>query len=413
MSLWLPLARTIFCCISVDAHSQHSLPILVPCVRYFPHIPAKLRRFAVRVPFLMQILLPPLIWFPSSNTRVFVAAALTALQVILKSSAECDNLGLCTIIIIFSLLDDQLLGVQPTDIPEVLGFTEVMLMSIGILHALASVVPLLRCTNDKWATPQPCRTLHSFIPSGWRICNKYGHIRSISNFKHKILIEVSTDGDKWYRCEFRYSQSSTIPSSMFQMLLCYWSRAEWHLWRIPLQISLSSTDQPPAWFGRFLNELLQGNPNITRMIQPDSGMTKPIEFIRASICEFKIAPLGMDRMRDAMRPIRMLCTLAKDRPVADQSGWIYTGLYGWEPLPIAAWTPTQVGYTLALCAEALRASGGKAASPVACLRGEMRASGVPPREISQAIRVHATKSEDELRQRAMETSTIKAIQLKC
>jgi hypothetical protein len=114
---------------------------------------------------------------------------------------------------------------------------------------------------------------------------KFGHM---TKFRHEIQIEASLDGVDWREYQWRYKPSLVTKRPPFWPfhLPCI----DWRCWFLPLEHSRGS--EPPLWFMRIEQRLLECEPSVLDLFQsvPFDGVTTPRpQFIRAVLYDYRFA----------------------------------------------------------------------------------------------------------------------------
>lgn len=117
----------------------------------------------------------------------------------------------------------------------------------------------------------------------WHLVNAYGAFGSMTQMRRELIIEgtLSTDPatDNWHAYEFKGK-----PGDVFRkapQVAPYHLRLDWMMWFL----ALGSWRQ--AWFSAFLEKILDGDPQIRRLLRTDSFDGQAPELIRVRVFEYR------------------------------------------------------------------------------------------------------------------------------
>ncbi len=108
----------------------------------------------------------------------------------------------------------------------------------------------------------------------FRIVNTYGLFAVMTTSREEIVIEGSEDGVTWREYEFRYK-----PGNVWQRPVWvepYQPRLDWQMWFAAL-----GTYRENPWMVRLMERLLEGEPEVTRLLKNNPFPGRPPKYVRA------------------------------------------------------------------------------------------------------------------------------------
>jgi hypothetical protein len=128
----------------------------------------------------------------------------------------------------------------------------------------------------------------SFEP--FHIVNTYGAFGSVSQVRHEIVIEGTSDpvpneSATWKEYEFPCKPGDPMRRPC---LLTPWHyRLDWQMWFA----AMSSYEEEP-WFVELVAKMLRGDYTIDQLLAKNPFPDAPPRFVRARLYEYHLAPLG-------------------------------------------------------------------------------------------------------------------------
>lgn len=122
----------------------------------------------------------------------------------------------------------------------------------------------------------PNRTFQRFIRPflSLHIVNRYGIFAVMTTKRYEIVVEGSNDGDNWeeYLCKYKPSELNRRPRRVSP----YQPRLDWQMWFLPF------TDYNfEPWFQNFLYRLLEGSPEVLKLLRHNPFPDTPPKYVRA------------------------------------------------------------------------------------------------------------------------------------
>jgi hypothetical protein len=137
--------------------------------------------------------------------------------------------------------------------------------------------------------PRPLMGLYTWS-SPFRSINNYGLFAVMTTNRPEIVVEGSADGQTWLAYEFKWKPGDLRRRPTF--VEPHQPRLDWQMWFAALG---SYQDNP--WFMNFCSRLLQGSPEVTRLLQTNPFSNAPPQYVRALVYDYKFTD-NATRVRD-------------------------------------------------------------------------------------------------------------------
>lgn len=124
------------------------------------------------------------------------------------------------------------------------------------------------------------RLLSWFSP--FHLVNRYGLFAIMTKKRIEIIIEGSDDGEIWkeYLCWFKPSELNRRPRRISPIQ----PRLDWQMWFLPFEDFDSA-----SWFRLFLAHLLQGTPEVLKLLRYNPFPTHPPKFVRTQMYDYRFS----------------------------------------------------------------------------------------------------------------------------
>ncbi|WP_240359815.1 lipase maturation factor family protein [Pyxidicoccus trucidator] len=115
-----------------------------------------------------------------------------------------------------------------------------------------------------------------------RSVNSYGLFSVMTVERPEILVEGSEDGEHWKEYSFRYKVGD--PERPPRLVAPHQPRLDWQMW-------FAALGAPTSWFIAFLGRLLEGSPEVLRLLEGNPFPDEPPRMVRAVLYDYKMADL--------------------------------------------------------------------------------------------------------------------------
>lgn len=270
---------------NLSALSYHFLtqPLPTPLAWDAAKLPPALLKFATGGMFFIELVLPFLIFAPR-RLRFCAAFGILLLQACILITGNYNWFNLQTMLLCLPLFDDaalrtilprRLAELQPkprTPQPAV----RIVVNALALLIVFCSLVrmdqrfggspPALAQAVDGWFSPL-------------QMTSAYGLFSIMTTKRHEIVIEGSYDGVEWREYEFRYKPGDVMRPALWN--IPHQPRLDWQMW-------FAALDDPSRlpWFSRFLERLLENEPNVTALLARNPFAYKPPVYLRAQYYDY-------------------------------------------------------------------------------------------------------------------------------
>ncbi len=256
---------------------------------YYVHLlPDTFQTASAVVMFAIELLVPFLIFGPRP-ARLFAAAAISFLQLAIAATGNYGFFNLLALALCILLLDDAALSKilprwitapgesasepvgQRRGLRTVFAAASIffVLVSIAEMRFWRRDLPLL--VEDLLALLQPFRSI-----------NTYGLFAVMTTTRPEILVEGSGDGRAWRGYEFKWKPGS--PETPPRFVAPHQPRLDWQMWFA----ALGSCQRNP-WFIRFQERLLQGTPEVLRLLESNPFPSSPPRYIRSTKYNYRFS----------------------------------------------------------------------------------------------------------------------------
>ena len=259
-------------------------PLPTPFAWYMYQLPEWFQRASVGFVFLVELVVPFLIFAPR-RVRLFAASAMVALQVLILLSGNYAFFNLLTIGFCLFLLDDALFRrILPKVLswPSAATYEKSRAWSRAVCRAFAALAlfvggfQVARPFGLRWSLADA--TIQSVSP--FQVINSYGLFAVMTTTRPEIVIEGSNDGVTWLPYEFKYKPGDL--SRRPAWVAPHQPRLDWQMWFAAL-----GDYQSDPWIVRFLVRLLQGSPEVLRLLARNPFPDTPPHYIRAMLYQYR------------------------------------------------------------------------------------------------------------------------------
>jgi hypothetical protein len=262
---------------------------------YAHHLPASVQVASAAVMFLIELLLPCLIWLPAPWGRLPLAG-FVVFQILIAATGNYAFFNVLTIALCLFLADPDLLPRRwrPTAAP---GETQTSLFGPwprAVLAPFVGVVALVSAAEFTEATlgvglpwPSPVIGLARAI-SPLRSVNSYGLFAVMTTTRPEIVVEGSNDGETWRAYEFRYKPGDVRRRPEF--VAPHQPRLDWQMWFA----ALGGCDQSP-WLRPLFQRLREGSPSVLGLLGSNPFPDRPPRYVRALLYDYHFAALATHR----------------------------------------------------------------------------------------------------------------------
>jgi hypothetical protein len=278
------------------AHHFESQPLPVVLSWYAHHLPDWFLRVSCFLMFVIEIVVPFLIFAPR-RLRAFAVFPLTALMLLIGITGNYNFFNLLAVALCVLLLDDAvwprrlreaLMREPPPERPPHRGrWSPWITVPLAVIIVALNIPPLIVTLNGKVA-PSALRPLAAGIENGTRLiaplrlANSYGLFRVMTTRRLEILIEGSDDGETWLPIEFQWKPGDVSRHPGWAQP--HQPRLDWQMWFASLSVEQGRL---PRWILSLRTHLLEGTPEVLALLGPNPFPESPPQWIRVSLSQYR------------------------------------------------------------------------------------------------------------------------------
>ncbi len=256
---------------ALEVHYE-TQPLPTPLAWYAHQLPQAFQRLCVVWTFVVELVLPWLIFAPW-RLRLLAAAGIVSLELGIALTGNYNFFNLLTIALAVFLIDDARLGTRQPPARRPRSATRRALVA-----AAATLVLLLNAYHlaRPFAAAHLPSALHTAadVVAPLRLVNGYGLFAVMTTERPEIEVQGSLDGRHWRSYAFRYKPGD--PRRAPRWNVPHQPRLDWQMWFA----ALSSAAHTP-WFGNFLVRLLQAEPAVLDLLAHDPFAGRRPRYVRA------------------------------------------------------------------------------------------------------------------------------------
>jgi predicted DCC family thiol-disulfide oxidoreductase YuxK len=268
--------------------------------------PEWFKHFSVAFCLVVEVIVPFFIWAPR-RPRLMAAGLMIFLQIIIALTGNYCFFNLLTIALCLLLIDDAVVGqsvegrapASPASQELRPPITASVTYQLSIYAAIAVIVVefpfnawlIFSAFKPQSRPPAGMATLYEQLEA-FRIVNGYGLFRVMTKDRGEIIIEGSADGIDWLPYEFKWKPGKIMGAPGW--CAPHQPRLDWQMWFA----ALGAPRQNP-WFGGLIVRLLQGSPDVTRLLAHNPFPDQPPRYIRARFYRYRFTTVAEHRQSGA------------------------------------------------------------------------------------------------------------------
>ncbi len=255
--------------------------------------PEWFKHFSVAFCLAVEIIAPFFIWAPR-RPRLIAAGLIVFLQIAIAVTGNYCFFNLLTIALCLLLIDDAAIGRKYVTVTDhrysnrlpMYGAIPVIIVTLPI-----NVWLIFTAFKPDAPSPRPLAAVYGRVEA-FRIVNGYGLFRVMTKDRGEIVIEGSPDGIDWLPYEFKWKPGDVKCAPGW--CAPHQPRLDWQMWFA----ALGAPQQNP-WFGGLVVKLLQGSPDVSRLLARNPFPDQPPRYIRASFYRYRFSTVEEHRQSGA------------------------------------------------------------------------------------------------------------------
>jgi predicted DCC family thiol-disulfide oxidoreductase YuxK len=262
-------------------------PLPTPVAWYMHLLPARFQEASVVFVFFVELLIPFLIFAPR-RLRFVAGGFLVFLQALIALTGNYCFFNLLTIALCVLLFDDASLSrLFPRFLADrILAGTgqarkrspwRWLVAPVALIVLIAGILQIA----DLFARrnlPRPALRLLRIVQPLYLV-NSYGLFAVMTTTRPEIIIQGSNDGENWLPYEFKYKPGDLTRAPTW--VEPFQPRLDWQMWFAAL-----GSYQGDPWFVNFVFRLLQGSPQVLRLLASNPFPRAPPRYIRALLYDY-------------------------------------------------------------------------------------------------------------------------------
>ena len=273
---------------TLPVHYQ-TQPLPTPLAWYFYQLPDWFHRMSVGFVFFVELVVPLFVLAPR-RIRLLAGLAITLLQLLIFLTGNYAFFNPLTIALCLFVLDDAMLdhalpkrllarirshahfARRPVWWRTLCGLVAVFVLFVSVFLMVGEL------SGRHWAPAES--VIRAVGP--FEIINNYGLFAVMTTTRPEIIIEGSNDGTIWLPYEFRYKPGDLARAPIW--VQPHQPRLDWQMWFAAL-----GNYQTDPWILNFLTRLLEGQPEVTKLLRNNPFPAAPPRYVRAVMYDYRFA----------------------------------------------------------------------------------------------------------------------------
>ena len=264
--------------------------------------PEWFKHFSVAFCLVVESIVPFFIWAPR-RLRLIAAGLMIFLQLVIALTGNYCFFNLLTIALCLLLIDDAVVAslcrgallrrirstaTQRRAYNGLSGYAAIAVI-IVTLPINAWLIFTAFKPDTEW--PRLLAVAYGRVET-FRIVNGYGLFRVMTKGRDEIVIEGSADGFDWLPYEFKWKPGDVMRAPGW--CAPHQPRLDWQMW-----FAAMGTPRENPWLGGLIVQLLQGSPDVSRLLAKNPFPREPPRYIRAMFYRYRFTTLREHRQTGA------------------------------------------------------------------------------------------------------------------
>ena len=266
---------------------------------YAHQLPVWFQKISCIMMFIIELGVPFLIFAPR-RPRLWGCGVLLGFQVLIFLTGNYCFFNLLTAALCLLLLDDRVFSPLTFFLSPKRGervgeggrrWPGWVIQPMAAAVILLSVMSFTRTLRLRIPWPAPAVIFYQVLDP-LQIANGYGLFAVMTTRRFEIEVQGSRDGAAWKTYEFKYKPGN--PKRRPGFVEPHQPRLDWQMWFA----ALGSIQRNP-WFVRFCFRLLEGSPEILRLLAKNPFPDSPPRYVRALLYDYHFTDPSTRRMTGA------------------------------------------------------------------------------------------------------------------
>ncbi len=264
--------------------------------------PEWFKHFSVAFCLVVESIVPFFIWAPR-RLRLIAAGLMIFLQLVIALTGNYCFFNLLTIALCLLLIDDAVVAslCRGALLRRIRSTATQRRAYNGLSRYAAIAVIIVTLPINAWLIftafkpdtewPRLLAVAYGRVET-FRIVNGYGLFRVMTKDRDEIVIEGSADGFDWLPYEFKWKPGHVMRAPGW--CAPHQPRLDWQMWFAAL-----GTPRENPWLGGLIVQLLQGSPDVSRLLAKNPFPREPPRYIRAMFYRYRFTTLREHRQTGA------------------------------------------------------------------------------------------------------------------
>jgi predicted DCC family thiol-disulfide oxidoreductase YuxK len=259
---------------------------LPPWTAWFMHQLSPSFQTASAVFLFFVELAVPFLFFAPRRLRLFACGMTLLFQALIAATGNYAFFNLLAVALAVLLIDDQSLPRRWRQRAEAStfgagggGWPRSILVPVAAMVFIVSAVHFAATLARSLPFPRPVVQAVRWL-APLRIANGYGLFAVMTTSRPEIILEGSDDGAIWRAYEFRFKPGDPLRRPRF--VAPHQPRLDWQMWFAAL-----GGYQENPWLMELLGRLLEGSPDVERLLAVNPFPHHPPRFVRAVVYDYR------------------------------------------------------------------------------------------------------------------------------
>jgi hypothetical protein len=263
-------------------------PIPTPVSWYAHHLPVWFHKASTAAVLGTELLAPLLILGPR-RSRMLACVLLVGLQTLMVLTGNYAFFNLLAASLCVFLLDDRALARfgRARPVRAASRLRRGVVIAVAAVTLPTSALEFARTLGVDVTDLSPVTAIAALI-SPFRSVNRYGLFAIMTTARPEIIVEGSDDGLQWKRYDFRYKAGDLKRRPPW--VAPHQPRLDWQMWFA----ALGGYETEP-WFRNFCVRLLEGSPDVLRLLERNPFPGRPPRYVRAVLHRYRFSDVSARR----------------------------------------------------------------------------------------------------------------------
>jgi lipase maturation factor 1 len=257
-------------------------PLPTPAAWWANQLPPWFQACSTIVMFCVELGTPFLLFCPR-RVRLTGVAAIVTLQTLIALTGNYCFFNLLTVGLCLLAVDDAVwprISRKARPVREIRGvaWPTWILVPVAVIVLGLSGPLIWNAFFPEADWPQILGVTYSYLEP-FRSLNGYGLFRVMTKTRPEIIVEGSEDGVTWQPYAFKYKVGD--PQRAPPIVAPHQPRLDWQMWFAALD-----DVRGEQWFINFLTRILQGSPQVLRLLETNPFPDSPPRYVRARLFEY-------------------------------------------------------------------------------------------------------------------------------